>query len=203
VFRVGLTGGIASGKTTVAAMLAELGAGIVDTDEIAREVVAAGEPGLAAIVEAFGDELLLESGELNRSVMRSLVFNDPAARRKLEAILHPLIRARTLSQVETLEAPYAVIVVPLLVETDFAALVDRVLVVDCPLELQLERLIKRDGVSAAEAEATVAAQADRDARREQADDIIDSSEPLEVTHERLVALHEDYLRQASNDANRD
>lgn len=202
MFRLGLTGGIASGKTTVAMLFAEAGAGIVDTDVVAREVVAAGEPGLAAIKEAFGHELLLESGGLNRDAMRKLIFSEPTARAKLNSILHPLIRARTLLQVEGLEAPYTIIVVPLLVETNFAKLVNRVLVIDCPRKLQIDRLVQRDAVSAEEASATLAAQADRETRRAQADDIIDGSETLNFTRQQVQALHKDYLQRAVNHTDR-
>jgi len=198
VFCVGLTGGIASGKTTVAALFAELGAGLVDTDEIAREVVAVGEPGLDAIVAAFGTAILLPTGGLDRGSLREIVFQDTEARRKLEAILHPLIRARTRSQLDALQAPYAIVVVPLLIETDFAEIVDRVLVVDCPRELQLERLIQRDQTSAQDAEAMVAAQVDRETRRARADDIIDSSQSLATIRDRSAALHADYLRRAAS-----
>ncbi len=201
MFRVGLTGGIASGKTTVAALFTDLGAGLVDTDRVAREVVAAGEPGLEAIVEAFGADILLDSGDLNRSALRAIAFGDPDERRKLEALLHPLIRARTLAQLETLEAPYAVVVVPLLVETDFAQFVDRVLVVDCPRELQLERLVRRDQISAADAEAILAAQVDRETRSAHADDILDGSQSLPMTRERVGILHTDYLRRAADSNN--
>ncbi len=201
MFRVGLTGGIASGKTTVAALFTDLGAGLVDTDRVAREVVAAGEPGLEAIVEAFGADILLDSGDLNRSALRAIVFGDPDERRKLEALLHPLIRARTLAQLETLEAPYAVVVVPLLVETDFAQFVDRVLVVDCPRKLQLERLVRRDQISAADAEAILAAQVDRETRSAHADDILDGSQSLPMTRERVGILHTDYLRRAADSNN--
>jgi len=198
VFRVGLTGGVASGKTTVAALFTELGAGLVDTDQLAREVVATGEPGLEAVIEAFGADILLDSGDLNRGALRAIVFRDPDERRKLEALLHPLIRARTLSQLETIEAPYAVVVVPLLVETDFAQFVDRILVVDCPRELQLERLVRRDQISAADAEAMVAAQADRKTRSARADDILDGSQSLATTRKRVGMLHTDYLRRAAD-----
>ncbi len=201
MFRVGLTGGIASGKTTVAALFTDLGAGLVDTDRVAREVVAAGEPGLEAIVEAFGADILLDSGDLNRSALRAIAFGDPDERRKLEALLHPLIRARTLAQLEALEAPYAVVVVPLLVETDFAQFVDRVLVVDCPRKLQLERLVRRDQISAADAEAILAAQVDRETRSAHADDILDGSQSLPMTRERVGILHTDYLRRAADSNN--
>lgn len=198
MFRVGLTGGIASGKTTVAALFAELGAGLVDTDQVAREVVAEGEPGLEAIVDAFGTGVLLDSGDLDRGALRAIVFGDADERRKLEGILHPLIRARTLTQLDAVEAPYAVVVVPLLVETDFAEFVDRVLVVDCPRELQLERLVQRDQISAAHAEAMLAAQVDRETRSAHADDILDGGQSLDKIRQHVRILHTDYLRRAAN-----
>jgi dephospho-CoA kinase len=198
VFRVGLTGGIASGKSTVAALFSELGAGLVDTDQVSREVVAAGEPGLATVVDAFGADMLLDSGDLNRSALRAIVYQNPNERRKLEAILHPLIRTRTLAQLEAVAAPYAVVVVPLLVETGFAKFVDRVLVVDCPSELQLERLMQRDQISAADAEAILAAQVNRETRNAHADDILDGSQDLAMIRERVGVLHAEYLRRAEN-----
>ncbi len=195
IYRVGLTGGIASGKTTVAAMLAELGAGVVDTDDVAREVVEPGEAGLESIEREFGTDVLLETGELDRAAMRKLVFQDADARSRLEAILHPLIRERTLAKVEGLDSAYAVIVVPLLVETDFDKIVDRVIVVDCPRETQLERLMQRDGVDEAAAEAMLDAQIDRALRNAKADDLIDNSAAIadvraqtRTLHERLLAL---------------
>ncbi|HET7608823.1 MAG TPA: dephospho-CoA kinase, partial [Gammaproteobacteria bacterium] len=124
---VGLTGGIASGKSLVGAMFVKLGAPLIDTDVVAREVVAVGEPGLAAVTAEFGPGVLLPSGELNRPGLRSMVFADDEKRRRLEAILHPLIRARTRSKLAELEAPYALVAVPLLVETNFGELVDRIL----------------------------------------------------------------------------
>jgi len=201
VFRVGVTGGIAAGKTTVAALFAELGAGLVDTDEVAREVVAAGEPGLQAVIDAFGVGVLLPSGGLDRRTLRTLIFRDPDERRKLEAILHPLIRARTLDQIETLEAPYTVIVVPLLVETDFAEVVDRVLVVDCPKDLQLERLMQRDRIGAEDAAAILAAQVGRETRSAHADDILDGGQTLATIRDRVEILHTDYLRRAASPDN--
>ncbi len=139
MLKIGLTGGIASGKSTVAEMLAALGAAVIDTDVIAREVVAPGEAGLTAVTAAFGNELLAPDGTLDRAKLRRLVFADPAKRRRLEAILHPLIRARAVAAAQQASGPYLVFVVPLLIETDFVALVDRVLVVDCDPATQLRR----------------------------------------------------------------
>ena len=197
MFCVGLTGGIASGKTTVASLFIELGAGLVDTDEVAREVVAVGEPGLDAVIETFGTEFLLGTGGLDRDALRTLVFRDAEARRRLETLLHPLIRSRTRDQLASLRTPYAVAVVPLLVETDFGELVDRVLVVDCPRELQLERVIQRDRISAEEAEVILEAQASRETRAAQADDLLDTSQSLSTTRNRVKVLHSDYLRRAA------
>jgi dephospho-CoA kinase len=199
---VGLTGGIASGKSAVAAMFVALGAGLVDTDAVAREVVAPGEPGLAAVRAAFGAKILLPSGELDRSALRLLVFEEPAKRRQLESLLHPLIRARTLQKLAEIEAPYAIVAVPLLVETDFGRLVDRVVVVDCPEHLQLERLMKRDALPRAEALAMLRAQADRATRLKAAHDVIDNSGTREATRAQVEQLHHRYLELAAHAARR-
>ena len=188
MLRVGLTGGIASGKTTVANVFSGLGAGVIDTDRLAREVVAPGEPGLAAVREAFGSSVISNSGRLDRRALRKLVFANPEDRRRLEAILHPLIRGRTSEKLDQLDAPYALVVVPLLFETGFETLVDRVAVVDCPRDVQLERLRARDGIDNAEAEAMLSAQANRDTRLARADDVIDNSGDWERTRERVRDL---------------
>lgn len=197
---VGLTGGIASGKSFVASMFVKLGAPLIDTDVVAREVVAPGEPGLGAVLAAFGPKVLRSTGELDRAALRSIVFADDALRRKLEALLHPLIRARTLAKLAETEAPYALVAVPLLVETDFAALVDRVLVVDCPESTQLERLIKRDAIPRTEALAMVRAQADRATRLQAAHDVIDNSGTVDATRRQVEQLHRRYLEIAASAA---
>jgi dephospho-CoA kinase len=196
VLRVGLTGGIASGKSQVAEMFAALGAPIADTDPIAREVVAPGTAGLAAVRAAFGTAILAADGSLDRVKLRDLVFEDGGARRRLEDILHPLIRTATLARLAVIEAPYVIVVVPLLLETDFGALVDRVLVVDCPREMQLERVMRRDSVSRQRAESMVSAQLDRAARLDAADDVIDNSGTLAHTRAQVAALHRRYLELA-------
>jgi dephospho-CoA kinase len=196
VLRVGLTGGIASGKTIVAEMFAALGAPLVDTDRIAREIVAAGEPALAAIREAFGDTVIMTDGSLDRRKLRAIVFADDAQRHRLEAITHPAIRRVALERLDALEADYAVVAVPLLVETGFARLVDRVAVVDCPEETQLQRLVARDRVTAAEARAVLDAQTDRASRLAVADDVIDNGGDLERTRLQVVALDERYRNLA-------
>jgi len=192
MLRVGLTGGIASGKTAVANVFSDLGAGVIDTDHLAREVVAPGEPGLGAVREAFGNCVISNSGKLDRRALRTLVFANPEDRRRLEAILHPLIRRRTSEKLDQLDAPYALVVVPLLFETGFETLVDRVAVVDCPRDVQLKRLRARDGIDKAEAEAMLSAQANRETRLARADDVIDSSGDWERTRERVRELDAQY-----------
>lgn len=199
---VGLTGGVASGKSVVAGMFVKLGATLIDTDVIAREVVALGEPGLAAVANAFGPEVLLPSGELNRPALRKRVFADEAERHRLESLLHPLIRARTRARLAEVTTPYALVAVPLLVETQFGALVDRVLVIDCPEPVQLERLMRRDAMPREEALAMVRAQADRATRLRAAHDIVDNSGPLDATRRQVEQLHRRYLELAALRARR-
>jgi dephospho-CoA kinase len=170
--RVGLTGGIASGKSAAARVFATLGIPVIDTDEIAREVVLPGTPGLAQVVDAFGTDLLDTTGQLDRKRLRATVFGDSAARQRLEQILHPLIRATLESRSVVAGGPYQVLVIPLLVESGLRARVDRVLVVDCPENLQIERLIQRDQASMTEARAILEAQTTRKERLAVANDVI-------------------------------
>lgn len=197
---VGLTGGIASGKSLVGSMFVKLGATLVDTDIVAREVVARGEPGLTAVTAAFGPGVLLPSGELNRPALRSLVFADDERRATLDSILHPLIRSRTLAKLSELAVPYAILVVPLLVETSFSSLVDRILVVDCPESAQLERLMRRDAIPRPEALAMLRAQVDRATRLKAAHDIIDNTGTPEATRRQVELLHRRYLDLAAQRA---
>ena len=196
MLKIGLTGGVASGKTTVAEMFSALGAGLVDTDSIAREVVKPGSPGLAAVERQFGDTIITATGELDRRRMRQIIFSDENARRMLERTLHPLIRARTLELVAASDAPYVIIAVPLLLETGFFRLVDRILVVDCPESQQIERLVQRDDVTESEARAMLAAQTDRKTRRAAASEIVDNSGSLDATRSQVEALHRLYLALA-------
>jgi dephospho-CoA kinase len=175
VLRIGLTGGIGSGKSTVSALLAERGAVVVDADLIAREVVAAGTPGLASVVEAFGEEVLTAEGALNRPALAAVVFSDPAARARLDAIVHPLVRQRTAELVGA-AAEDAVVVndVPLLVETGQAGSYDLVLVVEADVETRVARLVQR-GLTAEDARARIASQATDEQRRAVADVVLDNS----------------------------
>jgi dephospho-CoA kinase len=195
-YAVGLTGGIASGKSLVANAFAKLGAEFIDTDQIAREVVVPGQPGLEAVRAAFGDGILTPRGDLDRPALRKLVFADAQKRRRLDELLHPLIRRRTLERLAQASGPYAVVAVPLLVETDFAELVDRVLVVDCPVPLQLERLMRRDGLPRDEAVTMISAQTDRATRLRAAHDVIDNSGDPEQTRRQVAQLHQRYLELA-------
>lgn len=198
--RIGLTGGIASGKSTVADMFAELGATVIDTDVIAREVVSPGQPALDEIREIFGPQVFAPDGGLDRAAMRAVVFADEAARHKLEAILHPRIRLATLEQAAGAGGAYQLIVVPLLVESPLRSFVDRVLVVDCDTEAQIGRLLARDAETEEQARRLIAAQASREDRLAIADDIIRNDGELQATRDQVLALHHSYLQRASHDS---
>ncbi len=197
VLRVGLTGGIASGKTTVAQRFTELGVPVVDADIAARSVVAPGEPALVEVVRRFGLSVLDAAGGLERRTLRTLVFADPKARRDLEAIMHPRIRAEMERLASAAAGPYVVMAIPLLVETAGINRVDRVLVVDAPEAVQLERLMARDSCSADQARAMVAAQATRAERLARADDVLPNGGDFAELQRGVDALHERYLRLAS------
>ena len=196
-FRVALTGGIASGKSTVANLFAELGVPLIDTDVIAREVVEPGRPALAAIVAAFGPGVLDAQGCLDRRHMRERIFADPAAKQRLEAILHPAIRAEMERQSQVAGGPYQLLVIPLLAESGRRDHVDRVLLVDVPEALQVERLALRDGVSREQAEAALNAQATRAERLAIADDVIQNSGRVDELKQQVRALHGKYLQFAT------
>jgi len=194
--RIGLTGGIASGKSTVADLFAATGVPVIDTDSVARQVVEPGQPGLEAIVESFGADLLTRDHHLDRRKLRNLVFGDKNQRRTLEAILHPLIRSRTIEWATQAGGPYQVLVVPLLVETGFRTLVDRVLVVDCPEKQQRARLLARDDETPERVEQMLAAQASRSERLAAADDVIDNAGTLAQTRSQVAERHASYLQLA-------
>jgi dephospho-CoA kinase len=197
-FVVAVTGGIASGKTTVAKLFETLGAGLVDTDEIAHALTRAGQPAVAQIGRQFGEEYLDAEGALDRARMRALVFSDADARRKLEAILHPLIRARAAARVDSSPAPYVLLVVPLLVETGgYRGLVQRVLVVDCDEELQVTRAMRRGGLSEQQARAILASQATREQRLGAADDVITNNAGLAELADQVRQLHTRYVAMAA------
>jgi dephospho-CoA kinase len=194
---IGLTGGIGSGKSTVADALAARGAGVIDTDRIARELTEPGDPSLARIAATFGAEVIHEDGRLDRDALRRLVFDDPDARRRLEGILHPRIKERMLERLAVLDAPYAVLVIPLLFETNQQNLVDRTLVVDVPEPIQIERVRRRSGLADADILRIIASQIERTERLARADDIIDNGNDLPALLAQVEQIHRLYLKLAS------
>lgn len=197
-YRVALTGGIASGKTTVANLFAELGVPVIDTDVIAREVVEPGQPALAAVVEAFGRDVLGDDGRIDRRRMRERIFADPAARQRLEAILHPAIRNEMERQSREAAGAYQVLVIPLFTEGKRRDHVDRVLLVDVPEEMQIERLTWRDGVTREQAQASLNAQATRAERLAMADDIVRNTGRVDDLREKVAELDEKYRQLAAS-----
>ena len=191
---VGLTGGIGSGKSTVARAFGSLGIGWVDADDVAREVVMPGEPALAAIREHFGNDVLHADGTLNRAALRSIVFDNPAERKWLESVTHPRVRERILVHLERLQrqSPYVLLVSPLLFESGQDKLVDRTVVVDVPLELQLSRTRARDDVSEAQVHAILAAQLPREERLTKANDVIDNSGDHASMMQQVTQLDQHY-----------
>lgn len=198
MFTIGLTGGIGSGKSAAAARFAELGVPVIDTDVIARELTRPGRPALDAIRASFGDAVIAADGSLDRPVLRRRVFADAAARRRLEVILHPLVLHEVKARLAALSAPYAVAVIPLLVETGaYGSLLDRIAVVDCPEELQIARTVARSGLAREEVGAVLAAQATRSARVAAADDVIVNTGTLAALRDEVDALHQCYLTLAA------
>jgi dephospho-CoA kinase len=196
-FRVALTGGIASGKSTVANLFATLGVPVIDTDVIAREVVEPGQPALAAVVQAFGPDVLASDGSLDRRRLRERIFADAGARQRLNAILHPAIRAEMERQSQAAGGEYQVLVIPLLAEGGRRDHVDRVLLVDAPEALQVERLMMRDGVTREQALASLNAQATRAARLAMADDVLHNSGRPHELRDGVAELHGKYRALAA------
>lgn len=198
---IGITGGIGSGKSLVADTFAARGAGLVDTDVIAHQLTAPGGAAIAAIRAAFGDGVIAADGRMDRQAMRALVFQAPEKRQQLEAILHPMIQAEAMAQIEAARThfPYVLVAVPLLVESGhWKSRVDRVLVVDCPEAIQVERVKSRSGLSTEQVQAIMAAQATRAQRLAAADDVIDNGGSLEHTQAQVVALDARYRRPVSS-----
>lgn len=191
---VGLTGGIASGKSTAEAAFVECGASVIDADRVARELVEPGQPALAAIGERFGKDILDAEGRLDRPRLRARIFADAAERRALEAILHPRVFERMRERALAVRQGYVVLAIPLLVETGRREWIDRVLVVDVPAEVQIQRLMARDGGRRAEAEAALAAQASRAARLAVADDVLTNTGPIETLRAAVARLDWRYRR---------
>ena len=195
---VGLTGGIGSGKSAVADAFAALGADVTDTDRLAHAVTAPGEPGHAVVLRAFGPAYVLADGRLDRAKLRERVFADAAARLELEGILHPLIRAAAAREVATWTGPYGLLVVPLLFERGgHKGLVQRVLVVDCPEEMQVQRVMARSGLTEAAVRAIMATQLSRAERLARADDVLDNAGPLAAIAPQVTRLDQRYRALAA------
>ena len=191
---IGLTGGIGSGKTTVANRFGALGVPLIDTDLIAHQLTGPGGPAMPAIEAEFGPSVIAADGRLDRDAMRALAFGDPGARKRLEAILHPMIRVETDRQVSAAaSSPYAIVVIPLLVESKGPKRFDRIVVVDCPVDTQIERVMKRNGLPRAQVEAILAVQATRAQRLAAADDVVDNGGEPGALQAQVEALHRRYL----------
>jgi dephospho-CoA kinase len=195
--RIGLTGGIASGKSTAAERFSELGIPVIDADHAARAVVAVGTPGLGQVIQRFGSGVIAANGELDRRALRNLIFSDAAARANLNAILHPLIRRYMEQQTASAVGPYVVLAIPLLIEGGSQRdRIDRIVVVDVDESVQLKRLTERDGSTPEQARAILAAQASRSARLRAADDILANSGTVMELRQAVDRLHERYLHLA-------
>ena len=201
--RIGLTGGIASGKSAVTERFRELGVPVIDADVASRSVVEPGKPGLAQVVQRFGAGVLDANGQLDRRALRNLIFKDSSLRQALDSILHPLIRAEMEREAAQAQGPYVVMAIPLLVEGGSSAKrVDRVLVVDADETLQIQRLQARDGSSEDQARAILASQASRAARLRMADDVLSNSGTVADLRQSVDRLHEQYLQLAQTSSSR-
>ncbi|MED5411351.1 MAG: dephospho-CoA kinase [Pseudomonadota bacterium] len=194
---IGLTGGIGSGKSTVASIFANLGIQVINADQLARDVVEHGSPALAAIVERYGENILLEDGSLNRSDLREIVFANVSEREWLEQLTHPLIAQLMKDQLQAVSSPYAILESPLLIETDQKELVDRILVIDIVEDTQLQRTLARDNSAETTIKAIINSQIPREQRLEAADDVVDNSGKLETTEQEILRLHKKYLLMAN------
>jgi dephospho-CoA kinase len=195
-FRVGLTGGIASGKSTAAKFFGALGVPIIDTDQLARDVVEPGQPPLERLVERFGPSILTEDGHLNRPALRDIVFSDPKARADLEALTHPAIGAAAEARSAEVGGVYQIIVLPLLTEKGLGSQLNRILVIDCDEDLQIRRLQARDGSTLDQAHAILNAQASRSSRLKIADDVLKNDGDVGAVRDQVSALHARYLELA-------
>ena len=197
MFTIGLTGGIGSGKSTVANMFRDLGVPVYDTDAIARQLVDPGQPALNEIIDSFGNQILLADGSLDRQKLKQLVFNDEQARLKLESILHPRIKEELLQKINSGKTAYCVAVIPLMLEKNWQSLVDRIVVVDVSEETQVQRASHRDQIPEAMVRKIMESQIDRKSRLAKADDIIDNNGESQSVQARVNTLHKKYLAMAA------
>ncbi len=197
MLRIGLTGGIGCGKSTVCLLFANNGVPIIDADLIARELVEPGRPALSELSACFGKDILQADGSLNRAELKRLAFSDMQHKQRLDAIMHPLVFDEIEVQVSQLNAAYCIMAIPLLLETRHHHIVDRILVVDCPPAMQLQRVMARDAISAFQAEAIIGAQINRESRISAADDVIDNSTTADRLAEQVKSLHNLYIKLAT------
>ncbi|MDH5648599.1 MAG: dephospho-CoA kinase [Gammaproteobacteria bacterium] len=196
MLKVGLTGGVGSGKSTVAVFFSELGVPVIDADEISRKLAQPGQEGYQSIVAEFGQSVLDKNGEINRDQLRKIVFTDEIKRMRLEAIIHPMVREGIAEKINHTNGPYCIIVIPLLIETGYLDFVDRVLVVDTTPETQISRVKKRSQLSEKEIRNIMAAQIGREERLKHADDIIENNDTVAQVRSRVNQLHSHYLKLA-------
>lgn len=194
---VGLTGGIGSGKSTAADIFRELGVPIIDADVIAHDIVNPGQPTLNSIFQQFDKNLKLDDGSLNRDALREYVFSDPEKRQQLEAIMHPAIIQKMKEEQATLAAPYCIMVIPLLLENNLQDLVTRILVIDCPIEKQQERVLTRPGIDKKQLANIIKAQVSRKERLSAADDILHNDDDIASLHQQIHSLNANYLQLAN------
>jgi len=193
MLKIGITGGIGCGKTTVAKLFEQLNIPVIDADTIAHQLVEVGQPALREIAQAFGSNILNIDGSLNRKKLGQLIFSDSLEKQKLESIMHPLIYQAIQTALKSLNSPYCIISVPLLFETNMINLVDRILVIDCTMESQIERVQKRDGMPLAQIQAIIDSQVSRTYRKAHAHDLIDTSKSNDKLAETVKKLHNSYL----------
>ena len=193
MLKIGLTGGIGCGKTTVARLFEQLKIPVIDADEIAHQLVAIGQPALNQIQQEFGSDVFNQDGSLNREELRELIFSDPNLKQKLESIVHPLVYQSIQAELEQLNSPYCIICIPLLFETNMTRFIDRILVIDCPVETQIERVHKRNNITIERIQSIIDSQVSRTFRKTHANDLIDNSETDDRLAEDVKKLHNLYL----------
>ena len=196
MYKIGLTGGIGCGKSTVSDLFKQHAIAVVDADEIAHQLVAPGQKALQQIKMAFGEEYITSDGNLNRSQLRDCIFREQGKKLLLESIMHPLVYAQINQQLSQLNSPYAIVSIPLLIETGMQALVDHILVIDCPMEMQINRVKSRNQLSDAQITAIISNQVDRSERLAQADSVINNTQGLNYLRQQVDTLHKQFLTQA-------
>jgi dephospho-CoA kinase len=192
MLKIGLTGGIGSGKSTVSKIFQQINIPVIDADEIAHQLVSVGQPALTKIQQEYGSSILNPDGTLNRKQLKELIFSDDLQKQKLEAILHPLIYQSIQKQINALNTPYCIICIPLLFEADMTNLVDRILVVDCPVEVQIKRLLKRDNMTIERIQSIIDSQVSRAFRKSMANDLLDNTLSNESLAQQIKKLHNQY-----------